>query len=87
VIDWLLRAYIELFRCNAPVFSDHLVLLRLPFVIGEHTGTMPPAVSVLSLYVEHVMPNRPSSHGETCTATWTRRGPWVLRPWRVLKVQ
>src|SRR3979490_2080775 len=50
VIDWLLLAYIELFRCTPLLVQIIWFYYALPVVIGVNIPAHAAAVSVLSLY-------------------------------------
>src|SRR6195952_1329513 len=50
VIDWLLLAYIELFRCTPLLVQIIWFYYALPVVIGVNIPAHVAAVSVLSLY-------------------------------------
>src|SRR5260370_22424873 len=50
VFDWLLLAYIELFRCTPLLVQIILVYYAVPVVIGVNIPAHAPAVTLLSLY-------------------------------------
>jgi polar amino acid transport system permease protein len=50
VIDWLLVAYIELFRCTLPLVQIIWLYYAFPVVLGLNIPAHVAAMSVLSLY-------------------------------------
>ena len=87
VIDWLLLAYIELFRCTPLLVQIIWFYYALPVVIGVNIPAHVAAVSVLSLYggafyAEIVRGSIESVH----PAQWDAARSLGLRPWRVLRL-
>jgi len=86
-IDWLLLAYIELFRCTPLLVQIIWFYYALPVVIGVNIPAHVAAVSVLSLYggafyAEIVRGSIESVH----SAQWDAARSLGLRPWRVLRL-
>src|SRR6266481_18390 len=86
VIDWLLLAYIELFRCTPLLVQIIWFYYALPVVIGVNIPAHAAAVSVLSLYAgafyaEIVRGSIESVH----RGQWDAARALGLRPWRVLR--
>src|SRR6202166_3442308 len=87
VIDWLLLAYIELFRCTPLLVQIIWFYYALPVVIGVNIPAHVAAVTVLSLYggafyAEIVRGSIESVH----PAQWDAARSLGLRPWRVLRL-
>ncbi|HYS89076.1 MAG TPA: amino acid ABC transporter permease, partial [Bradyrhizobium sp.] len=87
VIDWLLLAYIELFRCTPLLVQIIWFYYALPVVIGVNIPAHVAAVSVLSLYggafyAEIVRGSIESVHG----GQWDAARALGLRPWRLLRL-
>src|SRR5260370_7098465 len=57
VIDWLLLAYIELFRCTPLLVQIIWFYYALPVVLGVNIPAHAAAISVLSLYVGAFYPD------------------------------
>src|SRR3981189_3115837 len=86
VIDWLLLAYIELFRCTPLLVQIIWFYYALPVVIGLSTPAHAAAISVLSLYggafyAEIVRGSIESSH-RAPAVSWPT---FARRAWRVLR--
>src|ERR1700736_1284653 len=86
VIDWLLLAYIELFRCTPLLVQIIWFYYALPVVIGVNIPAHAAAVRVLSLYAgafyaEIVRGSIESVH----RGQWDAARALGLRPWRVLR--
>src|SRR5664279_164107 len=87
VIDWLLLAYIELFRCTPLLVQIIWFYYALPVVIGVNIPAHVAAVTVLSLYggafyAEIVRGSIESVH----IGQWDAARALGLRPWRVLRL-
>src|SRR5258708_18632271 len=87
VIDWLLLAYIELFRCTPLLVQIIWFYYALPVVIGINIPAHVAAVSVLSLYggafyAEIVRGSIESVH----RGQWDAARALGLRPWRMLRL-
>src|SRR5258707_4725644 len=86
VIDWLLLAYVELFRCTPLLVQIIWFYYAFPVVIGVNIPAHVAAVSVLSLYGGAVFsPNRcrriqdvprPASGHAPGPGPWTLRVVW-----------
>src|SRR6202048_3864175 len=86
VIDWLLLAYIELFRCTPLLVQIIWFYYALPVVIGVNIPAHIAAVSVLSLYggafyAEIVRGSIESVH----SGQWDAARALGLRPSRILR--
>jgi polar amino acid transport system permease protein len=87
VIDWLLLAYIELFRCTPLLVQIIWFYYAFPVVIGLNIPAHVAAVTVLSLYggafyAEIVRGSIESIH----RGQWDAARALGLRPWRVLRL-
>jgi polar amino acid transport system permease protein len=87
VIDWLLIAYIELFRCTPLLVQIIWFYYALPVVIGVNIPANVAAVSVLSLYggafyAEIVRGSVESIH----RGQWDAAQALGLRRWRALRL-
>ena len=87
VIDWLLLAYIELFRCTPLLVQIIWFYYAFPVVIGVNIPAHVAAVTVLSLYggafyAEIVRGSIESIH----VGQWDAARALGLRPWRVLRL-
>jgi polar amino acid transport system permease protein len=87
VIDWLLVAYIELFRCTPLLVQIIWFYYALPVVLGVNIPAHAAAVSVLSLYggafyAEIVRGSIESVH----SGQWDAARALGLKPWRVLRL-
>src|ERR1700731_4424310 len=86
VIDWLLLAYIELFRCTPLLVQIIWFYYALPVVIGVNIPAHAAAISVLSLYggafyAEIVRGSIESVH----SGQWDAARGLGLKPWRLLR--
>src|SRR3569832_2560607 len=87
VIDWLLIAYIELFRCTPLLVQIIWFFYAFPVVIGVNIPAHVAAVTVLSLYggafyAEIVRGSIESVH----RGQWDAARALGLSPWRVLRL-
>jgi polar amino acid transport system permease protein len=87
VIDWLLVAYIELFRCTPLLVQIIWFYYAFPVVLGVNIPAHIAAVSVLSLYggafyAEIVR----GSIESVARGQWDAARALGLRPWRVLRL-
>jgi polar amino acid transport system permease protein len=87
VIDWLLLAYIELFRCTPLLVQIIWFYYAFPVLIGVNIPAHIAAVTVLSLYggafyAEIVRGSIESIH----RGQWDAARALGLRPWRVLRL-
>jgi polar amino acid transport system permease protein len=87
VIDWVLVAYIELFRCTPLLVQIIWFYYALPVVLGVNIPAHIAAVSVLSLYggafyAEIVRGSIESVH----RGQWDAARALGLSPWRVLRL-
>ena len=87
VIDWLLVAYIELFRCTPLLVQIIWFYYALPVVLGVNIPAHVAAISVLSLYggafyAEIVRGSIESVH----VGQWDAARALGLRPWRTLRL-
>ncbi len=87
VIDWILVAYIELFRCTPLLVQIIWFYYALPVVLGVNIPAHIAAVSVLSLYggafyAEIVRGSIESVH----RGQWDAARALGLSPWRVLRL-
>jgi len=87
VIDWLLLAYIELFRCTPLLVQIIWFYYAFPVVIGVNIPAHVAAVTVLSLYggafyAEIVRGSIESIH----RGQWDAARALGLRPWCVLRL-
>src|ERR1700730_2702255 len=87
VIDWLLLAYIELFRCTPLLVQIIWFYYALPVVLGVNIPAHVAAVSVLSLYggafyAGIVRGSTQSVH----RGHWDAAQALGLGPWRVLRL-
>src|SRR5882762_5448432 len=87
VIDWLLLAYIELFRCTPLLVQIIWFYYALPVVIGVNIPAHVAAISVLSLYggafyAEIIRGSIESIH----VGQWDAARALGLSPWRVLRL-
>ena len=87
VIDWLLLAYIELFRCTPLLVQIIWFYYALPVIIGINIPAHAAAISVLSLYGGAFYAEIVRGSIESI-----QRGQWDaaralgLRPWQVLRL-
>jgi polar amino acid transport system permease protein len=86
-LDWLLLAYIELFRCTPLLVQIIWFYYALPVVLGVNIPAPAAALSVLSLYggafyAEIVRGSIESVH----RGQWDAAQALGLRPWRVLRL-
>jgi polar amino acid transport system permease protein len=87
VIDWLLVAYIEAFRCTPLLVQIIWFYYAFPVIIGINIPAHIAAVSVLSLYggafyAEIVRGSIESVH----RGQWDAARALGLKPWRVLRL-
>src|ERR1700692_4545273 len=87
VIDWLLVAYIELFRCTPLLVQIIWFYYAFPVVIGVNVPAHVAAVTVLSLYggafyAEIVRGSIESIH----RGQWDAARALGLRPWQLLRL-
>ena len=87
VFDWLLVAYIELFRCTPLLVQIIWFYYALPVVLGVNIPAHAAAISVLSLYggafyAEIVRGSIESIH----VGQWDAARALGLSPWRVLRL-
>jgi polar amino acid transport system permease protein len=87
VIDWLLIAYIELFRCTPLLVQIIWFYYAFPVVIGVNIPAHVAAVTVLSLYggafyAEIVRGSIESVH----RGQWDAARALGLRPWRMMRL-
>src|SRR6201996_7844956 len=87
VIDWLLVAYIEAFRCTPLLVQIIWFYYAFPVIIGVNIPAHIAAVSVLSLYggafyAEIVRGSIESVH----RGQWDAARALGLKPWRVLRL-
>ncbi len=87
VIDWLLVAYIELFRCTPLLVQIIWFYYAFPVVIGVNIPAHVAAMTVLSLYggafyAEIVRGSIESIH----RGQWDAARALGLRPWRLLRL-
>ena len=87
VIDWLLVAYIELFRCTPLLVQIIWFYYALPVVLGVNIPAHVAAISVLSLYggafyAEIIRGSIESIH----VGQWDAARALGLSPWRVLQL-
>src|ERR1700759_5769076 len=85
VIDWLLIAYIEAFRCTPLLVQIIWFYYAFPVIIGVNIPAHIAAVSVLSLYggafyAEIVRGSIESVH----RGQWDGRGARGVKPWPVM---
>ena len=88
VIDWLLVAYIELFRCTPLLVQIIWFYYALPVVHrGQHPGACRRHQRAVALWRRVLRRNRPRQHREhPSSGNGTRPARWGLRPWRVLRL-
>src|SRR3954447_12487002 len=87
VIDWLLVAYIETFRCTPLLVQIIWFYYALPVVLGINIPAHVAAISVLSLYggvfyAEIIRGSIESIH----VGQWDAARALGLSPWRVLRL-
>ena len=87
VIDWLLVAYIETFRCTPLLVQIIWFYYALPVVLGVNIPAHVAAISVLSLYggafyAEIIRGSIESIH----VGQWDAARALGLSPWRVLRL-
>lgn len=87
VVDWLLLAYIELFRCTPLLVQIIWFYYAFPVVIGVNIPAHVAAMSVLSLYggafyAEIVRGSIQSVH----RGQWDAARALGLRPWRMMRL-
>ena len=87
VIDWLLIAYIELFRCTPLLVQIIWFYYAFPVVIGVNIPAPVAAVSVLSLYggafyAEIIRGSIESIH----VGQWDAARALGLKPWHILRL-
>src|SRR6201995_2240109 len=87
VIDWLLIAYIEAFRCTPLLVQIIWFYYAFPVIIGVNIPAHIAAVSVLSLYggafyAEIVRGSIESVH----RGQWDGRGARGVKPWPVMRL-
>src|ERR1700732_1749378 len=87
VIDWLLVAYIELFRCPPLLVQIIWFYYALPVVLGVNIPAHAAAISVLSLYggAFYAEIGR-GSIASVHSGQWLAAGVLGLRPLRVLRL-
>src|ERR1700731_4070402 len=86
VIDWLLLAYIELFRCTPLLVQIIWFYYALPVVIGVNIPAHAAAVSVLSLYAGAFYAEIcPGSIESVHPGQWAAARALGLHPWRLLR--
>ena len=87
VIDWLLIAYIELFRCTPLLVQIIWFYYAFPVVIGVNIPAHVAAVTVLSLYGGAFYAEIVRGSIESVNrGQWDAAQALGLRPWRVLRL-
>src|SRR6202048_3473861 len=87
VIDWLLLAYIELFRCTPLLVQIIWFYYAFPVVIGLNIPAHVAAVTVLSLYGGAFYAEIVRGSIESVNVgQWDAARALGLRPWRVLRL-